>query len=200
MAEKINSKLKFQGAWFFQVKYDKNGELCLLEIASRLGGSSLLSRAKGVNLSLLSLFDAFGYDVEVMLNDYNVVLDRALGCKYKTNIHFDAVYCDYDDCLILNKSQINTELVRFLFKCVNEKKKIFLLSKHEGTDLMNELKMFRISELFDSIIHIGKDESKSTYITEPNPIFIDDSYAERLQVRRERNIPVFGPEMIDVLL
>lgn len=199
LAQKINNQIRFRGAWFYQVKRNKHGELTLLEIASRLGGSSLLSRAIGVNLALLSLFDAFDYDVKVFSNDYKVILDRALESKYKTDIEFDSVYCDYDDCLILNKTYVNTELVKFLYKCLNEKKKIYLLSKHEHTDLMEELRMFRLDYLFDEVIHIEPTADKSTYITASRPIFIDDSNAERLNIKTKLNIPVFAPEMMDVL-
>lgn len=200
LASIINSKIKFRGAWFYQVKYDKYGNLCLLEIASRLGGSSLLSCAVGVNLALLSLFDAFDYKVMVTKNDYNVELDRALGCKYKISLNFDSVYCDYDDCLIMNRTEINTELVHFLYKCVNENKRIFLLSKHEGTVLEDELKKFRLDHLFDEIIHISKEDNKSNYIKTVKPIFIDDSNSERLNVQMQLNIPVFSPDMINILI
>lgn len=198
IAEAINSKLSFRGAWFYQVKRDVNGKLCLLEIASRLGGSSLLSRAIGVNFALLSLFDAFGHPVTVFTNNYHVELDRALENRYKTNIEFDSVYCDYDDCLILNKTSINIEVVKFLYKCINQKKKIILLSKHDG-DLLQELKTFRLDHLFDEVLHIEKGADKADYIETSKPIFIDDSNAERLNIRSRLHIPVFSPDMIDVL-
>lgn len=199
IADKINSKIKFRGAWFYQVKRDKNGELCLLEIASRLGGSSLLSRAIGVNFALLSLFDIFDYNVSVQKNDYYVELDRALENKYKTDLEYSAVYCDYDDCLILNKSQVNTQLVSFLYKCINERKKIYLLSKHEG-NLEQELNDFRLGNLFDEVIHIDKTSEKSDYVKHENSIFIDDSNAERIKIKRKLSIPVFSPEMVDFLI
>ena len=198
IAQKINEQIRFRGAWFYQVKRDKNGQLCLLEIASRLGGSSLLSRAVGVNFALLSLFDAFNYKVTVSKNDYFVELDRALENKYKTNLQFDSVYCDYDDCLILDGKTINVELVKFLYKCINEKKKIVLLSKHDG-DLIQELKDFRLDHLFDEVLHIDQQTDKTDYIIPQGAIFIDDSNAERLNVKNRLNIPVFSPEMIDVL-
>ena len=199
IAQSINSKIEFRGAWFYQVKRDKKGNLCLLEIASRLGGSSLLSRAIGVNFALLSLFDIFDYKVSVLKNDYQVELDRALENKYKTDLKYDSVYCDYDDCLILDKTNVNTEMVKFLYKCVNEKKKIFLLSKHDG-DLLRELKDFRLDHLFDEIIHIEMNADKADYIKTSNPIFIDDSNAERMNVNKRLSIPVFSPDMIEVLL
>lgn len=199
IAQKINEQIRFRGAWFYQVKRDKNGELCLLEIASRLGGSSLLSRAIGVNFALLSLFDAFGYKVSISKNDYYVELDRALENKYKTDIDFDSVYCDYDDCLILDKNKVNVDLVKFLYQCVNQGKKLFLLSKHDG-DLKKELHDFRLDSLFDDVIHIDKNSDKVGYIHSDKALFIDDSNAERVNVKNSLNISVFGPEMIDVLI
>lgn len=200
IAEKINKKIEFRGAWFYQVKRNREGKLVLLEIASRLGGSSLLSRAIGVNFALLSLFDAFDYKVNVFHNDYKVVLDRALESKYKTDIEYDSVYCDYDDCLILNKNKVNTDLVKFLYKCINEGKQIYLLSKHEGTDLQEELHMFKLAQIFNGIIHIKKEEDKTDFIKTQKPIFIDDSNSERLNIKTKLGIPVFSPDMIDVLL
>lgn len=199
IAEVINSKIKFRGAWFYQVKRNKAGELCLLEIASRLGGSSLLSRAIGVNFALLSLFDIFDYSVSITKNDYNVELDRALENKYKTNLFFDSVYCDYDDCLILEKKFVNVELVKFLYKCINEGKRIYLLSKHDG-DLHQELVDFRLDHLFDEVMHIDKEADKSDFIKDTNSIFIDDSNAERVNIKSKLGIAVFSPDMIDVLI
>lgn len=199
LAQRINEKLVLRGAWFFQVKRNSKDQLCLLEVASRLGGSSLLSGAIGVNLAQLSLFDAFGYSVEIIKNDYYVELDRALGCKFKTDIEFDSVYCDYDDCLILDKNIINVDLVRFLYKCINEGKKLFLLSKHQD-NLLDELKSFHLESLFDKVINIEKDEDKVKYIETKYPIFIDDSFEERKNVKSKLNIPVFSTEMISVLM
>lgn len=198
LAQKINASIRFRGAWFYQVKRNRDGELCLLEIASRLGGSSLLSRAVGVNFALLSLFDAFDYQVSILKNEYKVELDRALESRYKTDIVFDTVYVDYDDCLLLNASKVNTELVAFLFKCINEKKRVVLLTKHIG-DLPSELKKYRIESLFDEVIHIAPEGNKSDYIKEGKAIFIDDSHAERHAVKTMKHLPVFSPDMIDVL-
>lgn len=197
MARTINESIAFRGAWFFQVKRDKDGALCLLEIASRLGGSSLLSRAVGVNIALLSLFDAFDYGVTVSRNDYRVELDRALDNKYITDLEFDSVYCDYDDCLILDKTTVNVELVRFLYQCVNKGKRIYLLSKHDG-DLEKELEGFRLDRLFDEVMHIDKSADKVDYIKSSRAIFIDDSHAERMHIQEALHLPVFSPDMIDV--
>jgi carbamoyl-phosphate synthase large subunit len=54
-AEGISSTLRLFGAWFFQVKRDKHGYLCLLEVAPRIAGGSSLARLAGVNLPLMTL-------------------------------------------------------------------------------------------------------------------------------------------------
>src|SRR5690606_31817725 len=96
IASRISQILRFRGAWFFQLKYNSKKELVLLEVASRLGGSSSLFRNAGVNFALLSVFDAFDYDVDVFVNDYKIELDRALYNKYKLSIEYDTVYVDFD--------------------------------------------------------------------------------------------------------
>ena len=199
MAEAINSAISFRGAWFFQVKRANNGQLCLLEVAARLGGSSILCKAIGVNFPLMTLFDAFGFPVRIQKADYYVELDRALGNRYKCKISYDTVYVDYDDCLILDGKSINVSLVMFLYKCLNEGKRLILLTKHDG-NLVEELRQFRLSDLFDEIIHIDRQQEKYQYISQTDAIFIDDSFAERQKVIDNRHIPVFSPEMIDVLM
>lgn len=198
-AQAINSAVSFRGAWFFQVKKTANGELCLLEVAARFGGSSILCKAIGVNLPLMSLFDAFGYTVKIQQADYDVELDRALGNRFKCGIEYDTVYVDYDDCLILDARTVNVKLVEFLYECLNQGKKLVLLTKHDG-NLDDELKKFRLSGLFDEIIHLEDGQEKYPYINGTGAIFIDDSFAERQKVIDNRHVPVFSPEMIDVLM
>ncbi len=198
-AKKVNLKMKFRGAWFVQVKRNKNGELTLLEVAARLGGSSSLCRGIGINFAQMTLFDFFDYDVNILKNDYNIVMDRAFDNVYKCDVNYDVIYVDYDDCLILDKNRVNTELVSFLYKSLNSNKKIILLTKHKG-NLKQELKEFRILEIFDEIIHIEDDDEKYKYIKEANSIFIDDSFSERKKVKDNRNIFVFSPDMICTLL
>lgn len=199
LAEKINEAIGFRGAWFFQVKRNKKGEPVLMEIAARFGGSSLLCAAVGANFAQLTLFDAFGYDVEINQNSYQVEMDRAFSSKYKHNLNFSCVYVDFDDCLYLDKSALNTELIAFLYACLNKGIKIILITKHDG-DLNKKLTDLRIKDLFDSIIHISVGEEKHDFITETDSIFIDDSYMERKKIAQFKKIPVFSPEMISVLL
>ena len=61
----INRYLKFNGAWFFQIKVDSNGEFCLLEIEPRIAGVSGLYRIIGVNLPLLNIYNIFEIGMQI---------------------------------------------------------------------------------------------------------------------------------------
>lgn len=197
IVEKINSAIEFRGAWFVQLKENSKGDLVLLEIASRLGGSSSLFRAKGINFAQLTLFDAMGYNVDIIENDYDVVMDRALYNKYKIDLDFTEVFIDYDDTLILKKQYYNVEAIKFIYECKNRKKKVTLLSSHDG-DLDECLKHFGLTHLFDRVIHITKEENKADRIDNLKSIFIDDSFSERKRVAK-KGIPVFSLDMIETL-
>jgi len=198
-AKKINSKLEQKGGWFFQVKKAEDGALKLLEVASRIAGTSAISRCCGANLPLLTLDVYRGINIDnIIVNKFDVELDRALENRYKVNISYDAVYVDYDDTIIIDK-RINTLVIKFLFQCINNNKKIILLSKHEG-NLIAELEQYKIKDIFDEVIRIGKEEDKSSYVNRDNAIFIDDSYGERKKIKEEKGIYVFDTNSIECLL
>ncbi len=198
-AYKINDRLKQKGGWFFQLKEDANGQLKLLEIASRIAGTSSIVRNTGVNLPLLTVNVFNGQPIDsVIINDYEIELDRALSNTYKLGLKYDTVYIDYDDTIVID-GKVNLEIISFLYQCVNKNRKIILLSKHDG-DLMSELKKYRLDSLFDEIIHLDKDAKKKDYISDLASIFIDDSYGERIQIWEKYKIPVFDTHMIECLM
>lgn len=199
IAEIINSKLRFKGAWFFQLKKNADGEFRLLEISPRIPGTMGLSRNCGINFPMLTLFDSWGYDVDIIDNEYDIILDRAFHSAYKMNLEYEHVYVDYDDTLII-RDKVNTTLLTFLYQAVANGKKLHLLSKHIG-DLQQDFKKYRIAEeLFDEIIVIDPKLEKIDYIKEKSAIFIDDSFAERIKVRDVLNIAVFDVDMIESLI
>lgn len=197
-AKKINQLLQPRGAWFFQAKCNDREEPRLMEIAARPGGSSSLFRCQGINLPLMSLFDAFDIDVEVIKNNYFLELDRALSNKYKIELKFENIYVDLDDCIIIN-GKVNFYLIALLHKLINQKKKIILITRH-SKDPEQTLISFRIREIFDEIIHLKNGERKSSYINSEESIFIDDSFAERKDVSEIKKIPTFSPDMVEALL
>lgn len=198
IAESINSTIKFRGVWFFQLKRRSSGELVLLEIAPRVAGTMGLTRSRGVNLPLLSLFDVQEYDTEVMVNNYEILIDRALENKYKHNIKYNHVYIDLDD-LIVFEDKVNPYVIAFLFQCTNKGVKAHLITRHRG-DLTATLDRYKLTGIFNEVIWLKNKEDKHKFITEKSAIFIDDSFAERKSVHDKLGIPVFDAHMIESLL
>jgi carbamoyl-phosphate synthase large subunit len=197
-AAAISSRLTFHGAWFFQLKRSHAGILTLLEIAPRIAGTMALYRVQGVNFPLLSLYEQERVPVQIMLNDVNVEIDRALVNRYRHDVHYSSVYVDLDDTLILN-GKVNTELVRFLYQCVNAGKRLVLLTKHDG-DLDQRLGRHRLAGLFDEVIQCDRSTCKAVHVVEPDAILIDDSFSERRAVQAERGIMTFDCSMLEMLI
>lgn len=199
LAEKINATLSFRGVWFYQVKERANGELVLMEIAPRIAGTMALYRALGVNFIQLSLFDRLGFEIDVFANDFDLEIDRALFARYRTSLHYTDVFIDFDDTILLN-GRLNTDMIKFLYQCRNEGKRIHLITKHKAS-VEDTLRALALSPLlFDRIIHLQPQDKKSAHIEAPGAIFIDDSFAERKEVHAQLKIPVFSVDSIEVLL
>lgn len=199
IAQQINSRLNFLGLWYFQIKQDIYGNYKLLEISTRCSGTMCLTRAKGINLPLLSVYAQMGYEITVFDNQYNVTMDRTLIGRFEIDYDYNTVYFDLDDTLIINQ-KVNLNAIRFLYQCKNKGINVFLLSKHEG-DIEQTLERFSISpSLFLSILHINPEENKYLYITEKRAIFIDNSFNERKIVKEKLEIPVFDVDSIEFLL
>lgn len=199
IANKINNRLKFDGAWFFQLKRDRNNMYKLLEIAPRVSGTMGLSRNTGINYPLLTIYNKLRMPVRIVENKYDIELDRAFISRYKTNLEYETVYIDLDDTLIIN-DEVNSFLMMYIYQALNNNKKIILISKHVS-DIYKTLKNYRISiNIFDKIVHLNKDDEKSEYLTCKKSIFIDDSFSERYKVSKETGIPVFDSSEVEALI
>ena len=200
IAEDINGRMEFQGAWFFQLKENSAGEYRLMEIAPRIAGTMGLSRNRGVNFPLLTLYNLWGYQVDILDNGGELMLDRAFISRFSTGIRYESVYVDFDDTLIV-RDRVNTQMISFLYQCANEGKRIYLLTKHCQCPVREDLCRFHIAEsLFTDILHIPQTADKADYITDTAPIFIDDSFSERRRIAASLHIPVFDVDMIESLL
>jgi predicted ATP-grasp superfamily ATP-dependent carboligase len=199
IAENLNQHFHFFGAWFFQMKENKNGELKLLEVSPRVSGTMGLSRNSGINFAMLSLYLHMGTDTTIIDNQYEISVDRSLISRYNIKIHYENVYIDYDDTLVY-KGQVNVKLMALIYQFKNKNKKVFLLSRHAG-NLYDDLDKFRIDpKLFDEIIWVKDDSGKANYIANSQSIFIDDSFAERKKVFEKLKIPVFDLDSMESLI
>ena len=198
LADVINGALDLKGVWFFQVKENKSGDLVLMEVASRVAGTMGLIRCKGVNLPLLSLFEAQGHEIDIIENKDELIIDRALENKYKHSFTYGHVYLDLDDLVILD-GKVNSRIIAFIYQCINRGVRLHLITRH-NKDLKETLNQYRLNDIFDDLILVGEDDEKYKHISKQDAIFIDDSYAERKKVSEKCKIPVFDAHMIDSLL
>lgn len=198
IAKIINSKLKINGAWFFQLKKDINNNYKLLEVGPRISGTMGLSRNMGINFEALTIYNYMDVKTKIIKNDITIEVDRSLFSKYKSNYDYNKVYVDFDDTIILNK-KVNSLLMFYLYQMHNLGKKIFLITRHIG-NIDRSLRKYSISKnLFSMIYHLQDGEKKSDYIVAEKSIFIDDSFSERLDVSK-LNIPVFGLDNVEALI
>ncbi len=198
IAEDLNRSFQFRGLWFFQLKKDKEGHYKLMEISTRAAGTMALYRQLGINFAALSLFDFMDYDVSILKNQFSIELDRYYKCCYKCNIEYRNVYVDFDDTIIVN-DQVNSQLMQFLYQCVNENKKIYLLTRHEKNIDMS-LKKYKIpAQLFDEIIHIDFTKNKVDYV-QTDSIYIDNYFPDRKLVMDTLKIPVFDVDAVECLI
>ena len=204
IAEKLNERFTFTGAWFFQLREREDGTPILMEVSPRVPGTMELTRNKGINFPLLTLYTLLGYELDVMPNAYGISLDKAFISRYDIDYDYDTVYVDYDDTLYLGE-ETNAQAMAFLYQCKNRGKRIVLLTRHDD-ELLGELsahmKEKGISEsLFSEIVHLNVGERKTDYIAKgERAIFIDDSFSERKAVQTACGIPVFDVSNIEALI
>ncbi|VYU41674.1 ATP-grasp domain-containing protein [Clostridium tertium] len=199
IAKIINDNLKFNGAWFFQLKKDINDKYKLLEIAPRISGTMGLSRSLGINFPLLTIFNKMRIPIKIIENKYKIEVDRALISRYSLDFDYNVVYVDLDDTLII-KNKVNKLLMMFIYQSINNNIKIILMTKHIHNILETLSRMKINKDIFDEIININMLEKKSDFLVHKKSIFIDDSFSERYDVYSNLNIPVFDSSEVECLI
>lgn len=200
IASRIAESLRLPGAWFFQLKKDAKGDWRLLEIAPRIAGSMALSRNRGVNYALLTLYAYLGLPFEVLVQDFPIRLDRALANRFRVEHDYDCVYLDLDDTLIV-EGRVHPTLAALIYQWQAQRVRIVLVTRHARCPKQT-LREYRLAEsLFADIVHIEDGSPKSQVIAgNRRAIFIDDSWRERLDVRQRCGIPVFDIDAVEQLL
>lgn len=199
----IQRVLPMRGAWFFQAKLTSAGEKVVLEVATRISSNSGFSRGCGVNLPLLTIFDAFNEEVQISPSNVVSQYIRSLQGHYHYDLQFQRLYVDLDDTLIVH-GKINTDLVAFICHCRNEGKEVLLLTKH-AVDPLKTLEPKGLHGLFDQIIWIqDRSQSKWSHIR-PYSLIIEDSWQERTEITKNigkigEHVYCFGPEVVDCFL
>ena len=196
-ARRIAGVLSMHGAWFFQTRRDSRGEHRLLEVAPRVAGTMALHRALGVNLPLLSIYEALRLPVSVEPSGVSARIDRALVNRYRHDLVYSAVYVDLDDTLVV-RGRVDAGLVAFLYQCLNEGRRIVLITRHSG-DVDRTLRRYRLAGLFDAVVRVEAGEEKADHIREADAILIDDSHRERRIASQRLGIATFDVDAVELL-
>ena len=198
IADRINEELDFLGLWFFQIKQAVDNSWKLLEISARCSGTQCLTRARGVNLPLLSVYAVMGMDVSISENHIPVKMDRLLMPMFDFDYEIGTAYIDYDNTLV-HSNGVDPEIIGLLYQFKREDVRIVLITRH-AHDLSENLRRHCLSHsLFNEIVHINDKAPKSAHIDPRKAIFIDNAFAERLEVKQKLGIPVFDVEGAQVL-
>jgi hypothetical protein len=200
-ATRINAQLRLTGAWFFQCKYDTIGHLCLIDVTPRIAGAMSIHRNLGVNFPLLSMYIHMNRPVDIIWMDIPAkcakIYHNYLECP---SLEYDNVCVDLDETLILQDGRVNNRLISFLYKSLDEGKRLYLITRHRG-DVSATLASKRIHvNLFDKIFQLPQGPNKGDYMP-PRSILIDDSFRERKKVKdAHQNVYVFDVDALDMLI
>ena len=179
-ASKISSLLQIKGAWFFQLKEDRAGQLTLMEVGLRVAGASRINRLRGINLTQLHLFQEMGFEVSIPAYHTYPKLKRN---KIELDFQYESVFIDFDDTLTV-KGKAAGSLIEFIDDCSKSDKSVSVISRHKGNLEDSILSLFPNYQ-FHEIIHVTTSNCKSEYMPKNKPVlFIDDSHEERERVKR----------------
>jgi hypothetical protein len=177
IAKEICLELNLIGAWFFQVKLDKYNNIKLLEVATRIGGASSISRLNGINLTLLTIYQHLNYNIEVL--NQNIIKEN-IRKNPKYTFDFNTIILDYDDTYKYVIDKISTLNKRIIILTRNKEN---LNLKYKTIHINTETKK---SDVINNLIINKKIEVPI--------IFIDDSFIERKDVYLNCNIFSISPE------
>lgn len=156
-------------------------------------------RALGVNIPLLHVQDFLQRRFDIVhfvdIEHLSVAAEPALRYCFE----LEHVYVDLDETLVIDNTRVDY-VTAFLRRCVETGSRISLVSRHVH-DITETLSNAGIdSKLFEKIHTIAKHEQKSDWVaTAKGAVFIDNEFAERLDVRQRRRIPVLDINQLDFL-
>ncbi|HUH52267.1 MAG TPA: ATP-grasp domain-containing protein [Flavobacterium sp.] len=152
IAKTINSKLKFQGLWYFQCKRDINGKAKLLEIAQKVNGTMSVLRVKGINLPYLTLQNYYSSSKpELFVKDNpNVFLKRCFFNVITHNINYTILIVDLDSTLFSKNSE--SLMMALMYQHLNRGGEIVAFTKQEER-IERDLKLSQtfFSDIFDDL-------------------------------------------------
>lgn len=198
IANEINGRVVMRGPWFFQLKADAHGHWKLLEISSRVAGTMVAQRARGINLPLMTVQDYMKRNLVPLANPHIELVERCIVTRTEINFDYDTIFIDLDDTLIID-GHAAPRMMAFVYQSVAQGKRIVLITRH-AFDVATTLATAHIDPgLFAKIIVVGLHESKADHIT-TRSIFIDNHFPERMDISAKLGIPVFDVDAVEFLI
>ena len=195
IAAEINRRMVLRGPWFFQLKADRHGAWKLLEVACRVAGAMVTTRAHGVNLPLLAVQDHLGRDLIASGNPQVELVERNIATRARFSREYDTVCVDLDNTLILDGHAVPLTMA-FLYQSRAAGKRIKLITRH-AFDVARTLADACIdSRLFDDIVVLDARASKADHVP-PRAIFIDNHFPERRDVANRCAVPVLDVDTLE---
>jgi hypothetical protein len=201
LATQINEIFELNGPWYFQAKSKEqnNRNIKVLEISSRIPGSAVWSRAQGVSMAELGIWNHQSIKVSVLQNHSLFKLEREISSKLMLSSEYSHVYVDLDDTLI-RKGKLDPWGIAFLIQEKNSGKSIHLITKSLTSNLERTLRENHLIGIFSSLSHLDLAQEKRDFVLEKDSIFIDDSFTERRRVSEAHGIPCFGPDIFRIMV
>ena len=182
MAVELCDVFGFVGQWFFQTKQDCAGSHCFLEASPRASGGSEFWSVLGVNMPLIDLYTRIGDEVVVPSPIHSIAFGRK---TYQLEVGVparpDQIFVDFDDTLVNENGQLQGRLVGKLIDLRGKQSDLHILSR-STSDLNVDLFELGIRGLFKQVIQLQGHSPKSAKIFGSSPLFIDDSFSERVEV------------------
>lgn len=156
-----------------------------------------LYRSIGINIPLLILQTLLGFNVFTLPlicpKNVNFSVSDFSGLNYLELPH--VIWFDLDETLVCRWKPID-EMVKFLKGCISNGHDVRLLTRHTF-DVAETLEKIQVKpSWFTQIIVISRDQKKSSYV-EKNQGFIDNEFAERMDVRKNSGTFVMDLDQID---
>ena len=157
-------------------------------------------RAVGVNIPLLYIQDYLQrrFDIFHFVDPGHLTVVDAAALRYCFELKH--VFVDLDETLIIDNARVDY-VTTFLERCTAAGIRISIISRHEH-DIPATLARAGIEAgLFENIHAVAQGAKKSTCVLNPDgAIFIDNEFAERLDVRRRTGIPVLDTNQLDFVV
>jgi hypothetical protein len=199
----IARTLRIEGPWFAQFKEDEAGNATLVEVNTRVAGSSGFTRLSGANIPLMSVFLYTGETVRVPPVTSGLVVNRNL-TNHVEGLEFDWVIWDLDDTLVRKDGKVDPESVACLLDCHNRGKRQILVTKN--TSPVETLTRLHIPNVFEAIHQTDRKADETLRAIEQHEISIarcvvvNDSFTELFELHElEPRLRTVTPDALSAL-